>query len=116
MSETTPITDVRDVLMLEIRGLREKCISMEAAIYGAKGDNGMNKKSRNTVAMLLVMMMLGVTSVLAAAKQQLPDPDGKPADMSKPVQVYILMGQSNMLGAGKIDPADKPGSLTHAVT
>ncbi|MDB4143074.1 sialate O-acetylesterase [Akkermansiaceae bacterium] len=31
----------------------------------------------------------------------LPDPDGKDADMSKPVQVYILMGQSNMLGFGK---------------
>lgn len=33
--------------------------------------------------------------------QTLPDPDGEPADMSKPVQVYILMGQSNMLGFGK---------------
>jgi len=31
----------------------------------------------------------------------LPDPDGKDADMSKPVQVYILLGQSNMLGFGK---------------
>ena len=30
-----------------------------------------------------------------------PDPDGKAADMSKPVQVYILLGQSNMLGFGK---------------
>jgi hypothetical protein len=30
----------------------------------------------------------------------LPDPDGKEADMTKPVQVYILMGQSNMLGFG----------------
>ncbi|MEI6178703.1 MAG: sialate O-acetylesterase [Verrucomicrobiota bacterium] len=28
--------------------------------------------------------------------------DGKPADMSKPVQVFILMGQSNALGAGKV--------------
>jgi hypothetical protein len=33
----------------------------------------------------------------------LPDPDDKEADMSKPVQVYILMGQSNMLGFGKPD-------------
>ncbi|MCH7228712.1 sialate O-acetylesterase [Haloferula sp. A504] len=31
----------------------------------------------------------------------LPDPDGEEADMSKPVQVFILMGQSNMLGFGK---------------
>ena len=33
----------------------------------------------------------------------LPRPDGKEADMTKPVQVYILMGQSNMLGFGKPD-------------
>jgi len=30
----------------------------------------------------------------------LPDPDGKEADMSKPVKVFIMMGQSNMLGFG----------------
>lgn len=30
----------------------------------------------------------------------LPDHDGKEADMSKPVQVFIMMGQSNMLGFG----------------
>ncbi len=48
---------------------------------------------------------------------QLPDPDGKSADISKPVQVYILLGQSNMLGFGKINPAKgkAEGSLTHAV-
>ena len=28
--------------------------------------------------------------------------DGKPADMSKPVQVFVLLGQSNMVGLGKI--------------
>ncbi len=39
----------------------------------------------------------------AQAAPELPDPDGKPADMSKPVQVYILMGQSNMLGFGNVD-------------
>lgn len=32
----------------------------------------------------------------------LPDPHGLPADMSKPVQVYILLGQSNMIGYGKV--------------
>ena len=39
----------------------------------------------------------------------LPDPDGKEADMSKPVQVFIMMGQSNMVGMGS------PGSLETAV-
>ena len=33
------------------------------------------------------------------------NPDGKEADMSKPVQVFIHMGQSNMPGFGKV-PGD----------
>ena len=48
------------------------------------------------VSSLLATMCLGMTS-FSNAESKLPDPDGKPADMSKPVQVYILMGQSNML-------------------
>ena len=47
--------------------------------------------------------------------QPLPDPDGKEADMTKPVQVFILMGQSNMLRMGRVGPATKDGSLEHAV-
>ncbi|MCA9216373.1 MAG: hypothetical protein KDB27_25065 [Planctomycetales bacterium] len=42
---------------------------------------------------------------------ELPEPDGKPADQTKPVKVFILLGQSNMLGFGKIGPADKNGTL-----
>ena len=54
----------------------------------------------------------------AFAPDALPDPDGKPADMSQPAQVYILLGQSNMLGFGRIEPGKKgpEGSLKHAVT
>ena len=44
----------------------------------------------------------------------LPDPDGKPADLSKPVKVFILLGQSNMVGAGKVQ-GDKEGALEYAV-
>lgn len=44
----------------------------------------------------------------------LPDPDGKPADLSRPVKVFILMGQSNMLEMGKVE-GDKDGTLEHAV-
>jgi len=58
---------------------------------------------------LLCFAFFGLASLTSA---QLPDPDGKPADMSKPVQVYILLGQSNMLGFGKIGGGD--GSLEHA--
>jgi len=54
-----------------------------------------------------------VLLALPAFAAEVPDPDGKPADMSKPVQVYILMGQSNMLEMGKVKGDD--GSLEHAV-
>lgn len=47
------------------------------------------------------------------SKPQLPKPDGKPADITKPVQVFILLGQSNMVGLGKVKGAD--GSLEFAV-
>ena len=57
-----------------------------------------------------VMLWLAFSGIAAA---QLPDPDGKSADISMPVQVYILLGQSNMLGFGKIKGGD--GSLEHAV-
>jgi len=46
-------------------------------------------------------------------KPQLPRPDGKPADMTRPVQVFLLLGQSNMVGMGKISGGE--GSLEHAV-
>jgi alpha-galactosidase len=46
-------------------------------------------------------------------KQQLPDPDTKPAAIGKPVKVFILLGQSNMLGFGKVGPEDKSGTLTY---
>lgn len=44
-------------------------------------------------------------------------PDGRPVDMSKPVQVYILLGQSNMLGFGRVNPSKgkTEGCLVHAV-
>ena len=50
----------------------------------------------------------------AVIPDPLPDPDGNPADMTKPVQVYILMGQSNMLGYGTI-AGTTDGTLEYAV-
>ncbi|MEL6107405.1 MAG: sialate O-acetylesterase [Planctomycetota bacterium] len=65
----------------------------------------------------ILLTALDLLSLGAFAQQTLPDPDGKPADMSRPVQVYILLGQSNMLGFGKIQPhkGKAEGSLMHAV-
>ena len=47
------------------------------------------------------------------ADAPLPDPDGRPADLSQPVQVFIMLGQSNMLGFGRV-AGDGEGSLRHA--
>ena len=71
------------------------------------------RKAAGLPAALITLSLLAAQMGLAEDKATLPDPDGKPADMSKPVQVYILMGQSNMLGFGKISGGD--GSLEHAI-
>lgn len=67
--------------------------------------------------LLLMMAVLLTSTAIAEDASRLPDPDGKSADMSRPVQVYLLLGQSNMLGFGKVNPkkGDPEGSLTHAV-
>ena len=39
---------------------------------------------------------------IAELPNQLPDPDGQPPATNKPVKVYILSGQSNMVGIGQI--------------
>jgi hypothetical protein len=63
---------------------------------------------------LLGLCIASLPAVATAADNALPAPDGKPADMSKPVKVFILLGQSNMLGMGHIT-GDKDGTLEHAV-
>ncbi len=42
----------------------------------------------------------GRSTKVGELPDELPDPDGEEADMNKPVQVFIMMGQSNMLGFG----------------
>ena len=56
---------------------------------------------------LSVLLLTGIV-LNAAAKNipaQLPAPDGKPGDATKPVKVYILAGQSNMVGMGRLSGA-----------
>jgi len=45
---------------------------------------------------------------------EIPDPDGKPADMTKPVKVFIIMGQSNTLEMGRVT-GEAEGTLEFAV-
>ena len=49
------------------------------------------------------------------APKELPRPDGKPADHSKKVKVFILLGQSNMLGFGRVGPKETKGSLEYLI-
>jgi len=59
-----------------------------------------------SAAGLLAVLFMGVACATAeekaAAAPNIPKPDGKPADMTKPVKVFILLGQSNMVGMGKL--------------
>ena len=48
------------------------------------------------------------TQVFTEPAKALPDPAGQSANMSKPVQVFIIMGQSNTLEMGKVK-GDKEG-------
>jgi len=73
------------------------------------------KTTRAKAIMALAAVLSWTLAALAAdVPKTLPDPDSKPADMTKPVQVFILLGQSNMLGAGRI-AGDREGTLEHAV-
>jgi alpha-galactosidase len=54
---------------------------------------------------LAALLLLNAALHAAPIPLSLPDPDGKPGDPSKPVKVYILAGQSNMVGMGDISGA-----------
>jgi hypothetical protein len=69
------------------------------------------QKLRNLPTALLGLSILATTSLYG---QDLPDPDGKPADMTKPVKIFIVMGQSNTLEMGKVT-GDADGCLEKAV-
>jgi hypothetical protein len=69
-------------------------------------------------------MRVGVSS--SDRKQPLPDHEGKSlaannadkkksSSSQKPVQVFILLGQSNMVGMGHVKGSDEDGTLEHAV-
>ena len=50
----------------------------------------------------LAAFSLSSFSIATAAEQTLLKPDGKPADQTKKVKVFIMMGQSNMVGMGDL--------------
>jgi hypothetical protein len=66
----------------------------------------MNKLQHTATRMLLMAMALqGIAAVAGEIPVQLPKPDGKPGEATKPVKVYLLAGQSNMNGMGDLTGA-----------
>ena len=66
---------------------------------------------------LAALVALAVAACAAPAQdtKELPRPDGKPADHTKKVKVFILLGQSNMLGFGRVGPKETKGSLEYLI-
>lgn len=85
----------------------------------------MHKVKMTLAYAVFAMSWSGLVVQAATIPLNLPKPDGKPGDTKKPVKVYILAGQSNMVGMGNIkgaspeypsvflsaDPAVIPGDM-----
>lgn len=73
----------------------------------------MKMKKQAQIVLKIMAVLIACLAFNVSAKDvpaQLPDPDGKPPDVKKALKVYILSGQSNMVGMGKI-VGDKPGTM-----
>jgi alpha-galactosidase len=76
-------------------------------------------KNRIKTVLALAAVAMAILILPVAAKEipaQLPDPDGKAPDTTKPVKVYILAGQSNMVGFGTLKGARCPYSAIYLTT
>jgi hypothetical protein len=52
--------------------------------------------------MAIVLGLVWMTAQAAVVPKELPRPDDQPPSNKKPVKVYILSGQSNMVGFGTV--------------
>jgi len=71
-------------------------------------------RHKTVLSLAALLTAVLILPAMAQVPAELPDPDGKPADQTKPVKVYIMLGQSNMVGFGQIGPVEKNGTLEHA--
>lgn len=61
-------------------------------------------------------LLLGLVFVACARTQDLPPASAtEPAAPQRPVQVFVMLGQSNMLGFGRVGPAELQGSLENLI-
>jgi len=68
----------------------------------------MTKKTQTRAVSPLIAVVMATLLLPAFGREipaQLPDPDRKAGDTTKPVKVYILAGQSNMVGMGNTSGA-----------
>ncbi len=89
---------------------------------GEIGVKTMNQNPTTHLGCLLAAMAIGLASASAADKTSAdsmpPRPDAKAPDPDKPTRVFILLGQSNMLGMGRVGSQSRggpEGSLEMAV-
>lgn len=73
----------------------------------------MTDSFRRRFVLAVALALLPLTAYAADAPGQSLDSGREPADTTKPVQVFVLLGQSNMVGLGKVAGGDV--SLEHAV-
>jgi len=72
--------------------------------------------AKAVMGILLCHLLLSSYPVNAAdLPSQLPRSDGQSADPTKPVKVYILLGQSNMVGFAPSGPRETKGKLEFLV-
>lgn len=69
--------------------------------------NFMKTNQKRMTVMLAAVVIAGLVLQAPASEipLQLPKPDGQPGNPKKPVKVYVLAGQSNMVGMGDISGA-----------
>ena len=65
-------------------------------------------KKRNFLLIVLLAAVLAVNSGVFGE-------ESNSGDFSKPVKVFIMMGQSNMLGFGRVGPENQKGTLSYLV-
>ncbi len=67
------------------------------------------------VAAVALAGFIPLISVADESKLTPPSSSQKEHSDSRPVRVFILLGQSNMLGFGRVGPEEQQGTLTHLI-
>jgi len=88
-----------------------------AELYDLKADSGQRRnvagEHPDTVTHLRGLLQQTRASERSAPRQNVPG--GADSATAGTVKVYIMMGQSNMVGFGAVGPEETPGTLAHVV-